>query len=203
MNLIEMYSNNPNPIKINSIINILKKDGVIIYPTDTVYALGCLSNSSPGIEKILDIKSSNSSISTLSFIFKNISSLSKFVKPFDNKIFKILNKYLPGPYAFIMEARKKLPKPFHKRKELGVRIVNHPVLSLVLEKLDEPIVTSSLYDKNKNFQYITDPKIIYEKWGHKVDLMIDSGFIGNTPSTVIDLRGQNPMLIRKGKGKIF
>ena len=203
MNLIEMYSNNPNPIKINSIINILKKDGVIIYPTDTVYALGCLSNSSPGIEKILDIKSSNSSISTLSFIFKNISSLSKFVKPFDNKIFKILNKYLPGPYAFIMEARKKLPKPFHKRKELGVRIVNHPVLSLVLEKLDEPIVTSSLYHKNKNFQYITDPKIIYEKWGQKVDLMIDSGFIGNTPSTVIDLRGQNPMLIRKGKGKIF
>ena len=161
MNLIEMYSDNPNPIKINSIINILKKDGVIIYPTDTVYALGCLSNSSPGIEKILDIKSSNSSISTLSFIFKNISSLSKFVKPFDNKIFKILNKYLPGPYAFIMEARKKLPKPeiYKLADELKVIVYNKHDLKFAEEQSRKVNKKCKLFiqpewkrfDRNKGF----------------------------------------------------
>jgi len=203
MNLIKIYSDNPNPKKIDIIIDVLKNDGVIIYPTDTVYAIGCLSNSSVGLEKLLNLKSSKEDKLTLSFIFKDISALSAFVKPFNNKIFRILNKYLPGPYAFVMNAQTKLPKPFQKRKDIGVRIIKHPIVKAILKKLDSPLVTSSLYDKNKIIKYTTDPRVIYDEWSYKVDLIIDGGYSGNTPSTVIDLRDDKPILIRKGKGSLF
>jgi len=203
MSLIEIYSDNPNPNQINIIIDVLKRDGVIIYPTDTVYAIGCMSNSSVGLKKLLKLKSRKVDKLTLSFIFKDISSLSLFVKPYSNKVYRILNKYLPGPYAFIMDAQKKFPKPFQKKKEIGVRVINHPILKSILNKLDAPLVTSSLHDKNKVIDYTTDPKLIFDRWNDKVDLIIDGGFSGNIPSTVIDLRADSFILIREGKGNVF
>jgi len=203
MNLIQIYSDNPNPKQIDIIIAVLKNDGVIIYPTDTVYAIGCLSNSSIGLKKLLRLKSSKAEKLTLSFIFKDISTLSGFVKPYSNKTFRILNKCFPGPYAFIMNAQTKLPIPFQKRKDIGVRISKHPIVKSILNKLDAPLVTSSLHDKNKIIEYTTNPKVIYDEWSHKVDLIIDGGYSGNMPSTVIDLRDDEPILIRKGKGSLF
>ncbi|MDG2371708.1 MAG: L-threonylcarbamoyladenylate synthase [Flavobacteriaceae bacterium] len=203
MNLIEIYSDNPNPKQIDIIIDVLKNDGVIIYPTDTVYAIGCLSNSSIGLKKLLRLKSSKADKLILSFIFKDISTLSGFVKPYTNKIFRILNKCFPGPYTFIMNAQTKLPTPFQKRQDIGVRISRHPIVKSILNKLDIPLVTSSLHDKNKIIKYTTDPKLIYDEWSHKVDLIIDGGNSGNIPSTVIDIRDAEPVLIRKGKGGLF
>ena len=203
MNLIEIYSDNPNPKQIDLIVNVLKNDGVIIYPTDTVYSIGCMSNSSIGIKKILKLKSSKVNKLTLSFIFKNISVLSNYVKPFNNKTYRILNKYLPGPYAFIMDAKIKLPNPFQKKKEIGVRISNHSIIKAILKKIDVPLVTSSLHDKDKIIEYTTDPKVIYDEWNDKVDLIIDGGHSLNKPSTVIDLRDKEPILIRKGKGELI
>jgi len=204
MKHIEIFSNNPNPKQIDLIVNILKNEGIIIYPTDTVYAIGCMSNSSNGLKKILKIKKSKVDNLTLSFMFKNISDLSKYVKPFNNKTYRVLNKYLPGPYAFIMDAQKKLPKPFHKKKEIGVRISENPIIQEILNKIKIPLITSSLHDKNKITQYTSDPKIIYDEWNTQVDLIIDGGYLENIPSTVVDIRDiDNITLIRRGKGSFI
>ena len=203
INLIKIYTDNPNPKTINLIINCLNKGGVIIYPTDTVYAIGCLVDNLIGLNKIIKFKSNKKSELTLSFLFKNISSTSKYLKNLNNTKFKIIKKYLPGPYAFILESKVKLPNPFQKRKKLGVRISNHPVTKAILDKLDCPIITSSLHDPDNLIKYTTDPDKIFAYWRDKVDLIIDSGNSGNIPSTVVDLTYEEPIVLRRGKGEFI
>ncbi len=201
MNLIKIYTDNPNPKTIDLIVNCLNNGGIIIYPTDTVYAIGCLVNNLNGLDRIMKFKSNKKSELTLSFLFKNISSTTNYLKNFNNRTFRIISKYLPGPYAFILESKVKLPNPFHKRKKLGVRISNHPVPKAILDKLDCPMVTSSLPDPDNLIKYTTNPNKIFDYWRNKVDLIIDSGNSGIIPSTVVDLSEVEPIIIRRGKGK--
>ena len=136
-----------------------------------------------------------------SFFFKNFEELSKYVKPLDNPTFKLLKRCLPGPYTFILPSLK-LPKPFHKRKSIGIRISNHPVLDALLDFLSVPLITTSLHDQDKIIDYSTDPELIFDRWASNIDLMLEDGYGGNIPSTVIDLCNGSTVILRKGKGDL-
>lgn len=197
-----LFSSSPNDRDLAQVATALKKGAVMIYPTDTVYALGCLSNNAVALEKLARLKNIKLEKAPLSFLFEDISELSNYVKPFDAKVFRLLKSSLPGPYAFIMEAVNKLPKPFQKRKTLGVRISDHPVLNALLSHLDAPLLTSSLHDKDEILVYTSDPDAILSAWDGKVDLFVDAGPCGNIPSSVIDLTTEPFTVIREGKGEI-
>lgn len=199
-NVFTIYPSSPNLKLLKQAATVLNDGGLMIYPTDTVYALGCLSNHPKALEKLAGLKNIKLEQAQLSFLFNDFSELSKYVAPIDSTTFKILKKTLPGPYSFIMNAARKLPKPFQKRKTIGVRISNNPVLRHLLPLLDVPLITSSLHDQDSILDYTTDPEIIFDQWEDKVDLMIDSGFGGNVPSTVIDLSVSPFEIIREGRG---
>ena len=175
---------------------------MIIFPTDTVYALGCLSNQKERLKDIARIKGIKLEHAPLSFLFSDIRSLSSFVSPIDSKTFRFIKSMLPGPYAFIMEAAKKLPKPFEKRNTVGVRIPNHSILKLLLPILSSPIVSTSIHDPDKILDYTTDPEILFEKWNSEIDLMLSDGYGRNIPSTVIDLTKIPYEIVRKGAGDV-
>tara|TARA_X000000950_G_scaffold66867_3_gene82473 strand:- start:1712 stop:2323 length:612 start_codon:yes stop_codon:yes gene_type:complete len=197
--ILKFYNSSPNLRELQKTADILENGGLIIYPTDTVYAIGCLINQHNTLNKLADIKGVKLDKAPFSFFLKNFEELSKFVKPLDNPTFKLLKRCLPGPYTFILPSLK-LPKPFEKRKAIGVRISNHPVLDALLDLLSVPLITTSLHDKDKIIDYTTDPALIFERWQDKIDLMLEDGFGGNIPSTVIDLCEGEPILIRPGKG---
>lgn len=200
--IFTIYPSSPNLKELSRIAKRLKEGALMIYPTDTVYAIGCLSTNSIALDKLARLKEIKLEKAPLSFIFKNFSDLSNYVKPFDAKVFRLLKQTLPGPYAFIMEAASKLPKPFHKRKTIGVRIVNHSVITALLSLLEAPLVTSSLHDIDKILVYTSDPDEILMQWEGSVDILINAGVCGNIPSTVIDLT-QNPFkIVREGLGPV-
>ena len=200
--LYTLFSSSPNERDLREIAQALNQGAVMIYPTDTVYALGCLSSSEKGLIKLASLKNIRLDKAPLSFLFKDLSSLSNYVKPFDAATFRLLKRCLPGPYAFIMEAAKKLPKPFQKRKTIGVRISSHPVLEALLPMLDVPLVTSSLHNKDEVLVYTSDPDELLSDWDGKVDMVLQAGAGGNVPSTVIDLCQAPWEVIREGKGEI-
>ena len=200
--LKKFYSKKPNSKYINEAKEVLENGGLIIFPTDTVYALGCLSNQIERLKDIARIKGKKLEHAPLSFLFSDIRTLSSFVAPMDSRTFRFIKTLLPGPYAFIMEAVKKLPKPFEKRKTIGVRIPNHPILKLLLPILSAPIVSTSIHDPDKILDYTTDPEILFEKWNSEIDLMLSDGYGSNIPSTVIDLTKVPNEIIRIGAGDI-
>ena len=200
--LYTLFSTSPNDRDLAQIAVALKKGALMIYPTDTVYALGCLSDNPVALEKLARLKGIKLENAPLSFLFKDISELSNYVKPFDAKIFRLLKSTLPGPYAFLMEAVNKLPKPFQKRKTIGVRISDHPVLKALLAHLEVPLLTSSLHDKDALKIYTSNPDDILSAWDGKVDILIDAGACGNIPSSVVDLTTIPFTVIREGKGEI-
>ena len=199
--VFKFYNSNPNQKKINEAAELLKKGGLIIYPTDTVYALGCLINKQKTLKRLADLKGLNLDKAQFAFFVKNFDLLSNYVRPIDNPTFKLLKRGLPGPYTFILPTLK-LPKPFQKRKSIGIRISDHPILNELLGLLTVPLITTSLHDTDKRVDYTTDPAVIFERWGKNIDLMMDDGFGGNIPSTVIDLCKKEPVVIRKGKGPL-
>lgn len=201
--IFEIFPSSPNLKDLEKVAQALQDGAVIIYPTDTVYALGCLSTHKEALEKFAQLKEVKIEKAPLSFLFNDLSELSKYVKPFDARIFRLLKRCLPGPYAFIMKATNKLPKPFQKRKTIGVRISDHPVLKVLLPLLKAPLITSSLHDQDRILIYTSDPNEIISQWDEKVDLIIHSGAGGNVPSTVIDLTGEPYELVRQGKGESF
>ena len=195
------YSNNPNDKFLNEAVDVLESAGMIIFPTDTVYAIGCLSNQSERLKDLAKIKGVKLEHAPLSFIFNDIRDLSEFVSPMNSKVFKLIKRILPGPYALIMESAHKLPKPFQKRRSIGVRIPNHPILKKLLPLLSSPIVSTSIHDTDKILDYTTNPDVLLEQWHTKIDLMLSDGFGKNVPSTVIDVT-KNPFeIIREGLGK--
>lgn len=201
--MIPLRSINPhniNPQHLAEAVEVLEKGGIIVYPTDTVYAMGCLSNQYQAVSRLAKLKGVKLEKSRFSFLFSSISDLSDYVKPFDTPTFKLLNRALPGPYTFLMPAVKKLPKPFDKRKRIGVRIVDFPILNMLLTQLSAPLITTSIHHENEIVEYETDPNSIYEMCHQDIAYMIESGFGGNQPSTVIDLCGEMPEIIRLGKG---
>ena len=199
--VFKFYNSNPNQKKINEAVELLKKGGLIIYPTDTVYALGCLINQQKTLKRLADLKGLHLEKAQFAFFVKNFDLLSNYVRPIDNPTFKLLKRALPGPYTFILPTLK-LPKPFQKRKSIGIRISDHPILNELLGLLTVPLITTSLHDTDKIIDYTTDPAVIFERWGKNIDLMMDDGFGGNIPSTVIDLCKKEPVVIRKGKGPL-
>ena len=199
--VFKFFNSNPNQKKINEAAELLEKGGLIIYPTDTVYALGCLINKQKTLKRLADLKGLNLEKAQFAFFVKNFDLLSNYVRPIDNPTFKLLKRGLPGPYTFILPTLK-LPKPFQKRKSIGIRISDHPILNELLGLLTVPLITTSLHDTDKIIDYTTDPAVIFERWGKNIDLMMDDGFGGNIPSTVIDLCQKEPVVIRKGKGSL-
>jgi tRNA threonylcarbamoyl adenosine modification protein (Sua5/YciO/YrdC/YwlC family) len=197
-----LFPSSPNERDLLKVANELQKGALVIYPTDTVYAIGCLSSNTVALDKFSRLKDIKLEKAALSFLFKDISELSSYVKPFDASIFRLLKNTLPGPYSFIMESNGKLPKPFHKRKTIGVRISDHPVLKSLLPMLDAPLLTSSLHDEDEILQYTSDETEILSVWDGKVDVLIQAGPGGNIPSTVVDLTDNSIEVIRHGKGEV-
>jgi tRNA threonylcarbamoyl adenosine modification protein (Sua5/YciO/YrdC/YwlC family) len=197
-----LYSSNPNPKVLEEAARILNQGGLIIFPTDTVYGLGCLSNNEEGLSRFAKIKAIKIEKAPLSFLFQDIRELTHYVQHMNSATFKLVKKLLPGPYALIMNAAPKLPKPFHKRKTIGVRISSHIVLQQLLSLLDAPLITSSLHDSDEILDYTTDPEVLFEEWESRIDLMLSDGYGQNVPSTVLDLTEEPFQVVREGLGAI-
>ena len=197
---VKVYDENPNSTVINKVVEVLKKGGIIIYPTDTVYGLGCDITNAKAVEKIARIKGIKVDKSNFSFICNDLSHLSDYVKQIDTPTYKLLKRALPGPYTFILPGSKSLPKVFKKKKTVGIRIPNNNIVRAIVESLGNPIISTSVHDEDDVIEYTTDPELIFEKWKHLVDGVIDGGFGDNLASTIIDLTDSIPKIIREGKG---
>ena len=200
--LLKIYAENPNPKAIKKVVEILKKGGLVIYPTDTVYGLGCDITNVKALERIAKIKGVKLERSNFSFICHDLSNLSDYVTQIETPIFKLLKRTLPGPYTYILPGASTLPHPFKKKKTVGIRVPNNSIALEIVESLGNPIVSTSIHDEDEILEYSTDPELIYEKWGSKVDLVIDGGYGDNQPSTVIEVNGTEVSIIRVGKGSI-
>ncbi len=199
---IKIYEENPNPKEIAKVVKVLKAGGLIIYPTDTVYGLGCDINNVKALECVARIKNVKLEKSNFSFICEDLSNLSDYVKQIDTSTFKILKRALPGPYTFILPGAKSLPHPFKKKKTVGIRVPNNSIAIEIVKQLGNPIISTSIHDDDEVLEYTTDPELIYEKWKDIVDLVIDAGYGDNHASTVIDLSEGDPIIVREGKGSL-
>ena len=200
--LIKIYNENPNEREIDKVVKVLQKGGLIIYPTDTVYGLGCDITNIKAMERVAQLKGLKLDKANFSFICYDLSNLSDYVKQIDTPAYKILKKALPGPYTFILPSSTNLPKAFKNKKTVGIRIPDNNIIRELVKKLGNPIVSTSIYDEDDLLEYTTDPELIYEKWGNKVDIVIDGGFGSNIPSTVIDLSEGEITILREGLGSV-
>ncbi|MFD2564750.1 L-threonylcarbamoyladenylate synthase [Aquimarina rubra] len=200
--LIKLYNENPNPREVQKVVDCLRDGGLIIYPTDTVYGLGCDITNNRALERVAHIKGVKLAKANFSFICSDLSNLSDYVKQIDNSTFKLLKRTLPGPYTFILPGSNNLPTVFKKKKTVGIRVPDNNICKIIVETLGNPIVSTSIYDEDEVIEYTTDPELILEKWDKLVDIVIDGGYGDNIASTVIDLTSGEPVLIREGKGAI-
>ena len=198
---VKIYNKNPNPKEISKVVKVLQSGGLVIYPTDTIYGLGCDITKTKSLEKIAQIKGVQLEKANLSFICNDLSHLSDYVKQLDSTTFKILKRALPGPYTFILPGSNNLPKVFKKKKTVGIRIPDNNIIRTLVAELGNPIVSTSIRDEDDVLEYTTDPELIFEKWQGLVDVVIDGGYGDNEPSTVIDLT-EEPIVIREGKGSL-
>jgi len=199
---IRIYEENPNPKDVDLVVDILKSGGLIIYPTDTVYGLGCDILNVKALERVAKIKGVKLEKANFSFICHDLSNLSDYVKQIDNSTFKLLKRALPGPYTFILPSAKSLPNPFKKKKTVGIRIPKNNIALDIVKKLGRPIISTSIRDDDEIIEYTTDPELIKEKWNNLVELVINGGFGDNDPSTIIDMSSNEPLVIREGKGTL-
>ena len=202
--LIKLYDENPNPKDILRIVEILRDGGVIIYPTDTIYGIGCDITKPKAVDRVARIKNVKPEKADFSFIFYDLSNISDYCKPIPNGIFKLMKKNLPGPFTFILNANSNIPKLFRStKKNIGIRIPQNNIIREIVRELGNPILSTSVRDNDTIIEYTTDPELIHEKYGDLVDLVIDGGFGGNIPSTVIDCLGNEPVITRQGKGNLI
>ena len=199
---IKIYEDNPNEAAIKKVVSVLRDGGLIIYPTDTVYGLGCDITNSKALERIAKIKGIKLEKANFSFICSDLSNLSDYVKQINTSTFKILKRALPGPYTFILPGNNDLPREFRKKKTVGIRVPDNNITIEIVKMLGNPIVSTSIHDDDEVLEYSTDPELIFEKWQNLVDLVIDGGYGDNVPSTIIDLSGHEPEVIRVGKGDV-
>ncbi len=198
--ILRVHPDNPNPRLVEHAVRILQDDGVAIYPTDTIYGLGCAINSPKAVERIIQMKGLKPKGAQFSFICESISQITEFARV-SNEDFRMLREYLPGPFTFILPGLKRLPEYFHgKRKTVGIRIPNHKVPIALVHELGVPILTTSLPLGEEVSEYGQDPELMEARWGHLVDVVIDSGIGALAPSTVVDCTGAEPEILREGKG---
>lgn len=200
--LVKIYKENPDPKLIAKAVEILRQGGLVIYPTDTVYGLGCDITKTKAIERIAQLKGIKLAKANFSFICPDLSKLSDYVRQIDTSTFKLLKRLLPGPYTFILPGSSNLPKAFKRKKTVGIRIPENTIAQALAKELGNPIVSTSIHDQDTLIEYTTDPELIFEKWKNHVSLVIDGGYGGNQASTVIDLSRSQPILLRKGKGSL-
>ncbi len=199
--LLKIHPQNPESRKIEQVINTLKDGGIVIYPTDTIYGIGCDLMNRKAIERLCQIMDIKPQKLDLSFICNDLSHISEYVKRIDTPVFKLLKKTLPGPYTFILESSSKVPKILDvNKKTVGIRIPNHNIPREIVARLGNPLITSSIKDDDTIKEYTTDPDEIYEDFKHRVDLVIDGGPGGNVPSTVVDCTGDELEIVRRGLG---
>ncbi|WP_177601406.1 L-threonylcarbamoyladenylate synthase [uncultured Phocaeicola sp.] len=198
--ILKLYNKDNNPNDIQRIVDILNDGGIIIYPTDTMYAIGCHALKERPIERICKLKKLDPRKHNLSIICYDLSNISEYARV-SNATFKLMKRNLPGPFTFILNADSRLPKIFRNRKEVGIRVPDNSIIREICRSLDAPILTTTLpYDEKEDIEYVTDPELIDEKFGSEVDLVIDGGIGGIEPSTVIDCCDDEPEIIRQGKG---
>ena len=197
---LKIYEDKPSEAAIKKVVDVLRNGGLVIYPTDTVYGLGCDITNTKALERIAKIKGIKLEKANFSFVCSDLSNLSDYVRQIDTSTFKILKRTLPGPYTFILPGSNDLPKEFRKKKTVGIRIPDNNIALEIVKMLGNPIVSTSIHDDDEVLEYSTDPELIFEKWQHLVDLVIDGGYGDNVGSTIIDLSGYEPVVIREGKG---
>ncbi len=202
LKLIKLYEENPNEKAIVEIVSILKNGGLIIFPTDTVYSLGCDLHNPKALKKLAQLKGVKIEKANFSFITNSLSNLSAYIRSIHTPTYKLLKRCLPGPFTFIMLGVNKLPKPFSNKKTVGIRIPDNNIVRAILEELGNPMAVTSLKDDDTIIEYTTDPAVIFENWQHRVDVIIDAGYGGNVPSSVIDITSSTPVVIREGKGNL-
>lgn len=201
---IKLYNENPNPRDIKKVVEVLQQGGIIIYPTDTVYGLGCDITNTKAVEKVARIKGINIEKSNFSFICSDLSHLSTYARPISNHVFKIIKKNIPGPFTFILEASSNVPRYFKgKKKTVGIRVPDNNIIREIVRELGNPILSTSIHDEDEIIEYTTDPELIYEKFKDIADLVIDGGYGELVPSTVVDLTTSEPVIIRQGKGQLI
>ncbi|MFO8068321.1 MAG: L-threonylcarbamoyladenylate synthase [Bacteroidales bacterium] len=201
--LVKIYPENPNPRQIKNVVDCLRDGGIIIYPTDTVYAIGCDIYNPKAVAKVAAIKSTKVEKANFSFICYDLSHISDYTKPFSTSIYKLMKKALPGPFTFILNANNNVPKIFQSRKKtIGIRIPDNSISREIVLELGNPIMSTSVYDDDEIIEYTTDPELIHEKYESLVDIVIDGGFGDNEASTVVDCTKDEIEIIRQGKGII-
>ncbi len=200
--LIKLYEENPNPKDVKRVVDIIRNGGLVIYPSDTVYALGCDITNTRALERVARIKGVKLEKANFAFVCEDLSNLSDYVKQIDSATFRILKRALPGPYTFILPGNNNLPTVFKKKKEVGIRVPDNAIPRALVRELGRPIISTSIKDEDEVIEYTTDPELIFEKWEHLVDVVVDGGYGDNVPSTVIDLTGSEPVLVREGKGSL-
>ena len=199
---IKIYEDKPNEAAIAKVVKVLKEGGLVIYPTDTVYGLGCDITNTKALERIVKIKGVKLDKANFSFICHDLSNISDYVRQIDTATFKILKRALPGPYTFILPGNNNLPKEFKKKTTVGIRVPDNAIALEIVKLLGNPIVSTSIHDEDDVIEYTTDPELIFEKWQNLVDLVIDGGYGDNVGSTIIDLSGDEPIVVREGKGSL-
>lgn len=199
---VKLYEENPNPREVAKVVKVLKNGGIIIYPTDTVYGLGCDITNTKALERIAKIKGVKLEKANFSFVCNDLSHLSDYVQQIDTPTFKILKRALPGPYTFILPGNNTLPKVFKKKKTVGIRVPDNTIARTLVSELGNPIISTSIRDEDDVIEYTTDPELIFEKWQNIVDVVIDGGYGDNVASTVIDFSSGTAEVLREGKGSL-
>lgn len=199
---IKLYNENPNQKEIDKIVDIILDGGLVIYPTDTVYAMGCDALNVRAVEKICKLKGINPEKNNLSIICQDLSNISEYAKV-DNTTFKVMKKNLPGPFTFILNTTSSLPKIYKNKKTVGIRVPDNPIIHEIVRSLGNPILTTSVKDDDEVIEYTTDPELIYEKYKNLVDIVIDGGYGGIEGSTIVDCTEGEPEIIRQGKGDLI
>lgn len=201
--LLRIHPENPSHRQITTVVECLKDGGVIIFPTDTIYALGCDIYKTKALDRVAQIKGIRIEKANFSFLCSDLSQLSDFTKPINNEVFKLMKRTLPGPYTYILNANNNVPRLFQsKKKTLGIRVPDNNIVSEIIRQLGNPITSSSIHDEDEIIEYTTDPELIYEKYEKLVDIVIDGGYGDNEASTIIDCTGDEIVVVREGKGKL-
>ena len=199
--LIKIYDNNPNPQQIQKVVEVLRSGGIIIFPTDTVYAFGCDIFNARAVEAIVRLKDKDIRKADLSFVCHAMSQISEYAK-MDDYSFKLMKKNLPGPFTFLLNGSNKLPKLFKNKKIVGIRMPDNTIAREIVRELGNPIMVSSIFTDDDTLEYITDPELIEERFGYQVELVIDGGYGGTTTSTIVDCTGEEFEIVREGAGEL-
>jgi tRNA threonylcarbamoyl adenosine modification protein (Sua5/YciO/YrdC/YwlC family) len=202
--LIKIYPENPNDREIQKVVDILNNGGVIIYPTDTVYGIGCDINNPKAVNRVAKIRGINLEKANFSFICFDLSHIADYTKNVPNDVFKLMKRNLPGPFTFVLEANNNVPKIFKARKKtIGIRVPNNNIIRTLVKQLGNPILSTSIHDEDEILEYSTDPELIHEKYEWLVDAVIDGGYGDNEPSTVVDCSADGYEILRQGKGELL